>query len=164
MSEPSASGRVEINAAPEDVYALVSDPGALASLAEEYAGHRWLGGASRAAVGVRFRGSNRRGFRRWSTLSTITDASVRRFAFDVSAFGLPVARWQYDIEPVGGGCVVTESTWDRRATWWRYSTSLFTGVWQRDTCNHANIETTLARLKDRAEGVAKAESVHLDPP
>ncbi|WP_370945694.1 SRPBCC family protein [Amycolatopsis sp. cg5] len=152
MSTPDATGTITVNAAPESVYALVSDPGSLASLAEEYAGHRWLDGASAPAVGARFRGSNRRGFRRWSTLSTITDASVDRFAFEVTSFGLPVARWQYDIEPSGDGCVVTESTWDRRPTWWRYPTSFATGVWQRDSQNHANIETTLTRLKDRAEG------------
>ncbi|MFD8491865.1 SRPBCC family protein [Amycolatopsis sp. NPDC059657] len=151
MPEPSATGRIEIKAAPESVYELVSDPAALASLAEEYTGHRWLGGASKPAVGVRFRGSNRRGFRRWSTLSTITDASVERFAFDVTSFGLPVARWQYDIEPVADGCVVTESTWDHRPAWWRYLTSLATGVWRRDEQNHANIETTLGRLKAEAE-------------
>lgn len=152
MSALDATGTITVNATPESVYALVSDPAALASLAEEYAGHRWLDGASAPVVGARFRSSNRRGFRRWSMLSTITDASVDRFAFEVTSFGLPVARWQCDIEPTGEGCVVTESTWDRRPTWWRYPTSLAIGVWQRDSQNRANIETTLTRLKVHAEG------------
>ncbi|WP_312871552.1 SRPBCC family protein [Amycolatopsis acididurans] len=150
---PDATASVSVKAAAERVYELVSDPGALAGLASEYSGHRWLGGASRAAVGARFRGTNRRGVRRWSTVSKVTDASAGScFAFDVSAYGIPVARWQYDIEPGADGCVVTESTWDRRPGWFRSPSSLFTGVWQRAQENQANIEATLARLKAAAEG------------
>jgi hypothetical protein len=152
MTLPSATGQIEILAAPEKVYALVSDPGSLAGLAEEYTGHRWLGGVSAAEVGARFRGRNKRRFRRWSTLSTITDAvEGKRFAFDVTSLGFPVARWQYDIEPAGGGCVVTESTWDRRPGWFKGPTSAATGVWRRDELNRANIEATLHRLKAKVE-------------
>lgn len=149
MTAPTATGRIAIDAAPEVVYALVSDPGRLAGVAEEYAGHRWVGGASEPAVGAQFRGRNRRGFRRWSTLSTITDAEPgRRFGFEVtSVAGLPVARWQYDFEPDGDGCVVVESMWERRPVWFRVPTSTVTGVWNRDAVNAANITATLARLK-----------------
>ncbi|EME56753.1 SRPBCC family protein [Amycolatopsis decaplanina] len=152
MTEPSATGKIAIAAPPEKVYSLVSDPGALAGMAEEYEGHRWVGPAG-ATVGAKFRGSNRRGLRRWSTLSTITDADEgKRFAFEVTTFaGLPVARWQYDIEASGDGCVAVESTWDRRPGWLRGPTSLFTGVWKRDDANRANIAATLARLKTAAE-------------
>ncbi len=153
MTQPSATGKIAITAPPEKVYALVSDPGALAGMAEEYEGHRWVGDAKAVAVGAKFRGRNRRGVRRWSTLSTITDAEEgKRFAFEVTTFaGLPVARWQYDIEASGGGCVAVESTWDRRPGWLRGPTSLFTGVWKRDDANRANIAATLARLKATAE-------------
>jgi hypothetical protein len=152
MTEPSATGKIAVNASPERIYALVSDPGALAGLAEEYTGHRWLGGATKAAVGVRFRGGNKNGFRRWSTLSTITDAEEgARFAFDVRSFGQPVARWQYDIEPNAEGAVVTESTWELRSSWFKVVSQLATGVWRRDEANQANIETTLRRLRAQAE-------------
>lgn len=153
LDAPDASGRIEIDAAPETVYALVSDPGALAGLAEEYAGHGWVGGASGPAVGARFRGRNRRGFRRWSTLSTITDAEPgRRFGFEVtSVAGLPVARWQYNFERAGDGCLVVESMWERRPAWFKVPTSTVTGVWNRDETNAANIAATLARLKRAAE-------------
>ncbi|MFI9449005.1 SRPBCC family protein [Amycolatopsis sp. NPDC052450] len=156
MTEPSATGKIAIAAPPEKVYALVSDPGALAGMAEEYEGHRWVGAAKEPAVGAKFRGRNRHGIRRWSTLSTITDADEgKRFAFEVTTVaGLPVARWQYDIESTGDGCVAVESTWDRRPGWLRGPTSLFTGVWKRDDANRANIAATLARLK------AAAESAH----
>jgi hypothetical protein len=150
MPAPSASGRIEVNASPSQVYALVSDPGVLAELSDEYTGHRWLGGASGPAVGVRFRGSNRSGFRRWSTVSTVTDAvEGSRFAFDVRSFGQPVARWQYDIERDGDGCVVTEQTWERRSRWFKVVSSFATGVWRRDESNQASIDETLRRLKAR---------------
>jgi len=149
---PDATASVAVNASPERIYALVSDPGALAGVASEYASHRWLGGATSAGVGARFRGTNRRGARRWSTVSKVTDATAGKlFAFDVSAFGIPVSRWRYEIEPAEGGCVVTESTWDRRPAWFRSPSALVTGVWQRARENQANIEATLARLKAVAE-------------
>lgn len=152
MTEPDATGRIEIGAEPRHVYGLVSDPRVLAELAEEYSGFRWLGGVSGARVGARFRGVNRRGVRRWSTVSTITDADAgKRFAFEVRSLGIPVSRWQYDIEPAGEGCVVTESTWDKRPGWFRAPSSLVTGVWRRNDSNRANIATTLRRLKARAE-------------
>ncbi|SFA78622.1 Polyketide cyclase / dehydrase and lipid transport [Amycolatopsis marina] len=153
MNQPNATGRIEINASADDVYALVSDPGVLAELAEEYSSFRWLHGATTAAVGARFRGGNRRGLRRWSTLSTITDASAgERFAFEVTAARLPISRWQYEIEAAGDTCVVTESTWDRRPGWLKLPTSTATGVFDRDEQNRRNIDTTLRRLKDKAEG------------
>ncbi|HET6711637.1 MAG TPA: SRPBCC family protein [Amycolatopsis sp.] len=153
MNAPNVTGRIEIDAAPETVYALVSDPAALADVAEEFAGHRWVGGVSRPAVGARFRGRNQRGFRRWSTLSTITDAEPgRRFGFEVTSFaGLPVARWQYDFELARDGCVVVESMWERRPAWFKVATSTVTGVWDREVANTANIAATLARLKRAAE-------------
>ncbi|MBP2179891.1 SRPBCC family protein [Amycolatopsis magusensis] len=153
MAEPNAKGRIEVNASPQRVYELLSDLGVLAELAEEYSGHRWLDGADKAVVGARFKGSNRRGFRRWSTTSEITDAwAGRRFAFEVtSVAGLPVSRWQYDITATETGCVVTESTWERRPGWLKLPTSAVTGVFQRDEQNQRNIEATLRRLKTRAE-------------
>ncbi|PXY31554.1 SRPBCC family protein [Prauserella muralis] len=151
---PTASGEIEIDAPAERVYALVSDPGVLAELAGEYAGHRWLGGATAARPGARFRGRNRNGLRRWSTVATITEAEEgRRFAFDVTFGPIPVSRWQYDLEPSGDGCRVREVTWNRSPRWFRVLTSPFVGVRPdgRDERNQRNIAATLERLKARAE-------------
>lgn len=152
MTEPNARAHVVVDAHPDVVYALVSDLRALAGVAEEYSGGRWLAPAGGPAVGARFVGANRRGFRAWRTVSTVTDAGPSRFAFEVRSLGLPVSRWQYDIEPTPTGCRVTESTWDRRPAWFRPFTVLATGVRDRDTRNQRNIERTLARLKAAAEG------------
>ncbi|WP_275293311.1 SRPBCC family protein [Amycolatopsis sp. La24] len=149
---PDATGQIEVSAAPAKVYALVSDPGALAGAATEYCGHRWLGGATGPAVGAKFRGSNRRGVRRWSTTVVITAADAgRRFAFDVKLGPIPVSRWEYVIEPVGDGCVVTESMWDQRPGWFTPLTVVATGVKDRSVTNRVNIEETLARLKSAVE-------------
>ncbi|WP_199429106.1 SRPBCC family protein [Qaidamihabitans albus] len=150
--EPNATGRIDIDAPAERVYALISDPGVLAELAGEYSGYRWLGGATAARPGARFRGSNRNGFRRWRTDCTIDEAAEgERFSFEVTAGPLPVARWQYDIAPAGDGCQVTESTWDRRPGWLKTVSGPLIGIRDRDALNRRNIATTLRRLKERAE-------------
>jgi hypothetical protein len=65
---------------------------------------------------------------------------------------IPIARWQYDIEPLdGGGCRVTERTWDRRPGWFRLPSQIVTGVANRAEVNLSHIEQTLQRLTARAE-------------
>jgi hypothetical protein len=74
------------------------------------------------------------------------------FAFDVRHTVFPISHWRYDIEPVdGGGCRVTERTWDRRPEWFRKPARLATGVKDRAAANEANIKATLQRLKAKAE-------------
>ncbi|MFI6094429.1 SRPBCC family protein [Lentzea sp. NPDC051213] len=148
---PDASAHIDIAASPQRVFELVSSLRGLSECAEEYSGGKWLG-ASGPSVGARFRGLNKRGWRRWPTTSTVTDCSASRFAFEVKSLGLAVSRWQYDIEPTAGGCRVTESTWDRRPAWYKPITVVATGVRDRAVANQANIESTLARLKQAAEG------------
>jgi hypothetical protein len=156
MTEPSATARVEIAAPAERVYELVSDLPGMARMAEEFRGGRWLGAQPGAQVGARFRGHNRRGWHRWSTTSTVTEADRgRRFGFDVRSMWLPVSHWEYAIEPTDGGCQVTESTWDRRPAWFRPLAGFATGSMNRAEVNQHNIERTLERLKSTAEAVTK---------
>ncbi|MGH3861507.1 SRPBCC family protein [Actinokineospora sp.] len=154
MNSPDARAQVEVEAPADQVFSLVSDLPCLARVSEEFGSGKWLGGSAGPSVGARFRGSNRRGIRIWSTVSTVTDADPTRFAFDVRFLGLPVSRWQYDIEPTETGCKVTESTWDRRPAWFRPLTVIGTGVTDRRVHNQRNIELTLAKLKQAAESPA----------
>ena len=153
MHEPSASARTEVDASPAEVYALVSDLPEMSRLTEELHGGSWVGGLREAAVGARFRGRNKHAWRRWSTTATVTDAEPgRRFAFEVrSVAGIPVARWQYDLEPAGAGCRVEERTWDRRPAWFRPVANLLTGTRDRAERNRGNMEQTLRRLKATVE-------------
>lgn len=151
MGSSDASGSVDIDASPDRVYALISDLGTFADVAAETATMRWTKGSS-AAPGNVFRGTNRHGWRRWTTTCTVTDADPgKRFAFDVSYTRVPIARWQYDIEATAAGCRVTETTWDRRAGWMDRFAHLTTGVADRGTANAEHIQETLQRLKARAE-------------
>ncbi len=155
MTTAAATRTVQVSAPAEAVYRLVTDLPAFAALAEETSRIRWTNGSTSATQGATFRGSNRHGWRRWSTTCTVTDAEPgRRFAFEVRLTMVPIARWQYDIEATADGCAVTESTWDRRPGWLKPLGGLATGVADRASVNGAHIEATLARLKDAAERAA----------
>jgi hypothetical protein len=157
MGASDASASVDIAASPDTVYGLISDLGRLAELAEETARMRWTRGSS-AVPGAVFKGTNRNGWRRWTTKCKVTDAVAdSRFAFNVSHTGIPVSRWQYDIAPSDGGCTVTESTWDRRPGWYVKPSALATGSKDRATrarMNTQNMQATLQRLKTRAEAAS----------
>ncbi len=148
----SAEAEVVIDADPAKVYDLITDLPTLASLAEENHAMEWRKG-DKVSPGAVFRGHNRNGSHRWSTTCTITDAEAGRvFAFDVRYAVLPIARWRYDIVPAdGGGCRVTERTWDRRPGWFSKTAWVGTGVRDRDSANAEHIRLTLARLKEKAE-------------
>lgn len=152
-SEPIATGQVTINATPAEVYRLVSDPTVMVSFAEEVTRARWRRGATTASVGARFSGTNRNGWRRWTTTCRVTDAEPgRRFAFEVSTpFKVPISRWQYDILLTGEGCTVTESSWLRVPRWFVPIAIWITGEPDRPGVNTTNIATTLRRLKHHLE-------------
>jgi uncharacterized protein YndB with AHSA1/START domain len=155
MDNPTAEGTIDIDASPELVYELVTEVTALPEWAAETERCSWVGGATAAAVGARFRGHNRHQGRRWSTTCTVTSADPgRRFGFDVSVMGIRTARWEYEIEPAGGGSRVVESTRRLVPRLPANLTNRLLGVRDRDAHNQANIERTLARLKDYAESRA----------
>ena len=149
---PTAEAKVTIGADPDKVYGMITDLPTLASLGDEIATMQWRKGAS-AQPGAVFKGNNRNGGRTWSTTCTVTDADPGRvFAFDVRHTVVPISHWRYDIEPVdGGGCRITERTWDRRPGWFKKPARLATGVKDRTAANSAHIRATLQRLKEKAE-------------
>ena len=142
-----------VAAAPERVWALVSDLPGMGRFSPESTGGRWSGPVQGPAVGAVFRGRNARGLRRWGTRSTVVACEPgRTFAFDVASVGLPVARWRYDVEPDGaGGCVVTESWTDRRGRLLVVLGALLTGVGDRRAYAGESMEVTLQRVKQAAE-------------
>jgi hypothetical protein len=158
MPDPAravVSRSIDIDAAPERVWELVSDLPRMGQLSPENTGGRWLRGTTGPTLGARFRGANRRGWRRWSTAVEVTACDPgRTFAFDVSSLGLAVARWTYDLAPrSGGGCTLTESWQDRRGWLMDLIGPAATGVGDRAVYTGRSIEHTLARVKERAEVV-----------
>jgi hypothetical protein len=141
-----------VAADPLSVYQLISDVTRMGEWSPETLSCRWLKGADSARVGARFKGSNRNGWRRWSTTCTVTSADPgSRFAFDVDLLGVPVATWEYDITAQVGGCRVTERWIDRRPRWLEAVSPLGTGVADRSERNRATMTETLSRLKRAAE-------------
>lgn len=138
-------------AAPVDVlYDLVSDITRMGEWSPDNVGGTWLGGATGPKVGARFQGSNRRGWRRWSTSCQIVAADpFSRFAFDVTVVVVPASRWIYEVRPDADGTLVTETWTGRRPSWfgspespWDLTTSALT---------EENMTTTLRNLAEVAE-------------
>ena len=151
MALPEVKVEERIAAPPDALYALVSDITRTGEWSPENIGGRWLGAATGAVVGARFRGSNRRGFRRWSTTCTVAAADPgRRFAFDVAFVGIPVARWSYGFVPDGGETLVTETWTDRRPRWFAAGARPFMGIPDMRAHNERNMRTTLANLREVA--------------
>lgn len=143
-------------AAPADtLYALVSDITRTGEWSPENVGGRWLGVAAGPAVGARFRGSNRRGFRRWSTTCKVVAADpARHFAFDVAFAGIPVARWSYEFTADDAGTLVRETWNDRRPGWFARGARLVMGITDMRAHTEKNIRTTLANLSAAATSEA----------
>jgi hypothetical protein len=150
MKEVAVDRRIEAD--PGVVYDLVSDVTRMGQWSPETVSCRWLGGATSAVVGARFKGSNRHGWHRWSTTCAVTAAERgRRFAFEVGLMGLPIAKWEYDIDAQGNGCRVTERWIDARPGWMEKLSPLATGVSDRAEHNRQTMTDTLTRLKQVAE-------------
>jgi hypothetical protein len=150
VSDVQVSETVQAPAA--TLYAMVANLPRMGEWSPENTGGRWLGGATAPAVGARFRGTNRAGWRFWSTTVTVRVADEgRRFTFDVDALGVPVSTWDYAFDETAAGTTVTESWTDRRPGWVRTLSIPVTGVRDRADHNRHNMEQTLARLKAAAE-------------
>ena len=150
--DPADVVSIRIDAAPDVLYDLVSDPANMGRLSPECTGGRWLDGATGPAVGARFKGSNKRGIIRWSTTSTVVAAEPgREFAFEVGDSGI---RWGYAFEPDGTGTVVTESRVASKPYPFiakAFTTVLLGGVERHTQELRDGMAATLARLKELAE-------------
>ena len=144
-----------VDAPPEAVYRLVSDLRNMGRWSPEC--RKVLVSGPPVRSGTRFVGFNRRGPFLWFTTGRVTQARQdREFTFDVSAFGLPLARWGYRFEPEGSGTKVTEFWQDLRTgalgdTLGR----IFAGTdpERRIAVNRAGMRTTLGRIAQEATAV-----------
>lgn len=154
MPEQDVTVTARIPAPADTLYAFVSDVTRMGEWSPENTGGRWRRGATGPVVGARFRGSNRRGWRRWSTNCTVVEAEQgRRFAFDVAVGVVPASRWTYGFQPDGDGTIVTETWTDRRPRCLDIVAGATMGIEDIREHNRENMRQTLARL---AEAVDRA--------
>lgn len=143
----------QIDAPPERVWQLVGDPVGLGDLTEECVGMTWVGNSAGPSLGARFRGRNRSGWRRWSTSCTIVSYEAgSQIAWDVAFGPFPIARWEYTLRSDGhGGTTISERFEDHRGSAMRATSPLVRGTRDSEGHNRANMASTLARIKARAE-------------
>ena len=143
---------VAIRASPDALFRLISDPMRTGEWSPECVRCRWIGGADEPRVGARFRGTSRKGWRRWTTTSRIVDVVPdERFAWEVTYFGLAVARWEYRITPAPDGSVLSQEVEDRRGRILRTLSPYITGSRDRAQRNAVTMATTLEAIRATAE-------------
>ena len=99
----------EIKADPQRIWTLVADVTRMGEWSPECYRCEWVDGKG-PTVGARFRGHNRMGPMRWSTVSEVVACDPgREFAFVARHWTGAATRWTYRFEPVAGGTRVTES-------------------------------------------------------
>ncbi len=137
---------IHINAAPDDVYALVSDITRMGEWSPETVACEWVDGATGPAVGAKFKGTNKLGPVRWSTTPTVTDAVPgKSFVFSTGS-----TEWRYSFIAADEGTSVTESF-----TVTSNLTKLYTGIAPgRVNKMKQGMMETLTRIKQAAEASA----------
>lgn len=145
-----------VPAVPETVYDLVTDITRMGEWSPETVEAVWLDGARRAAVGVRFKGTNAIGSTRWATKPVITEAERgRAFAFEVP--GAAGGKWRYEFEQVPGGTRVVESVrQDKPSPLIIRLIQRRAGVTDRSSHLRQGMQTTLERLSAAAVAVDHA--------
>jgi hypothetical protein len=146
----------EVRASPSVLYDAVSDVRRMGEWSPECQCCEWIGGAVGPTVGARFKGSNRRGFARWSTKPRVVVADPgREFAFVTGHRGRDMTKWTYHFESVAGGTDVTESFELLCDMPWhfRFADRFIMGVKDRKADLVSGMEATLQRLKTAIEGL-----------
>jgi len=151
MTTP-VSVSVEIKAPVEKVWAMITDLPRMGEWSPENQGGQWVGGASQAAVGAKFKGRNNNGKRSWST-SVLVNAceEQKKFSFGLMVFGKNWCDWVYDIESIPTGARVTHSWVDHRSKIASTLGKWVSGVADRAAHNKANMEVTMDNLAKAAE-------------
>jgi len=143
---------ITVGVSPAGAYQAVSDVRRMARWSPEcFAVLVW---SRKDGLPAQFVGLNRRGPWVWFTTCHVVAARPgEEFAFDVTTFGMPVARWSYRMTAAGGSTEVTESWWDQRGRGAHVLGRVFTGkvANNRAEANRAGMRTTLARLKRELE-------------
>ncbi|HEX8771320.1 MAG TPA: SRPBCC family protein [Acidimicrobiales bacterium] len=155
----SGGAKVIVRADADRVWAMVSDVTRMGEWSPETERAEWLAGASGPVVGARFKGYNRRGKAKWSTICEVIEAEPGRlFAFAVGGAAKPETVWRYRVAPIPEGVEVSESFELVKPLGFfsRLVTRVTTGVKDRRGDLEEGVRSTLAALKHAAESDAPA--------
>jgi uncharacterized protein YndB with AHSA1/START domain len=143
-----SSASIDIDAAPEVVWQLVSDITRMGEWSPECVKAEWEGDATEAAKGVLFHGWNKAGTYEWDAPCLIIDCEPEKvFEFQVPVEGPVVTRWRFEFMPNGEGTTLTES-FDAPMINVPGVASNFEGRWEM---LDGGIKKTIARIKAAAE-------------
>jgi len=108
--QPTVEVQTWVDAPPEQVWPLVSDPGLMPDLSTELQRVEWVDGATGPQTGARFRGySSHAAMGEWSTVSVVSQcAAPAVFAWDVGDPDVPASSWRFTLEPADGGTRITQ--------------------------------------------------------
>ena len=150
MTQPVSVTR-DIAASPEKVWSLVTDLPRMGEWSPENQGGSWSKGATGPAVGASFKGRNKNGKKSWGTTVIVNVCDEpSKFSFALMALGKNWCDWVYEIEATPTGCKVTHSWIDHRSTIADKLGKVVSGVSNRASHNHANMEVTLEKLAQAA--------------
>jgi uncharacterized protein YndB with AHSA1/START domain len=162
---PTAETDVVIAAPPATVWALVSDIELPARFSSEFVGARWLDGSNGPAPGARFSGRNfHPAAGEWETTSIITECEPGRvFGWAVTDVARPSSSWRYTLVPEEGGTRLT--MWMRIGPGPSGISPAIAAMPDKESKIlhrrlaelRANMEATLAGIRDLAESAAAAQ-------
>ncbi len=153
----SGEATVTVRADPDRLWAMVTDITRMGEWSPETQRAEWLDGASGPTVGARFKGYNRRGKSKWSTVCEVIEAEPPRvFAFAVGKAANPQTVWRYQLTPVEDGVELTESFELVKPLGFfsRLVTRLTIGVRDRRADLEQGAESTVASIKLAAEAAS----------
>ena len=154
MAEPlQTSESVKVAAPPERVWDLVADVTRMGEWSPETTSAGWLGGASAPAVGVKFKGRNRRGPIRWATTCEVTSAERgREFSFVRISRIDGGTEWTFTMQADGDGTLLSEAARQRRLPGpaARLAGRVTFGA-DREAQIKEGMRTTIGRIKEAAE-------------
>jgi polyketide cyclase/dehydrase/lipid transport protein len=146
---------IHVDAPPEHIWDMVADVTRMGEWSPECYRCHWQGEPRAPAVGARFVGHNKAGWRRWRTRNVVVEAERG----EVFAFRTVENRnvWSYRMEPdgdAGGGTTVTEARQLPAKRPWYGKLALYLaygGLARHDVRMRAGMQRTLERLKAAAE-------------
>jgi len=137
----------DIAAAPDAVYAVISDVTRMGEWSEECFACAWHPGFDGAVVGATFDGHNRNGEQEWTTQGKVIQADPgTAFAFECSMNEFHFSTWGYRIEASGRGSRVTEWTESLLPDSALEMAKKISGVDDRVARNRQTMSGTLERL------------------